>query len=226
MTNGDITKMIPIPDYIRTLPQPLIDGWMEVYKRVIKDEGVYMAVIIANNWIQNNSIKYYSNKITLTFQTEGPRLVMKSIGGDNYVDFVLTDDGYDRQGQKISPNLMKKWVDQINTGGLKIKGDFDHEMYDELLAKGLSADKVLESLKTLKNGVAESVKAIYDKGKMWLRALINPDYEDSIYESYGVSLEAELVIDDTTNTAVDGRLGGFTFARKAPQVNPRSVISK
>lgn len=198
----------------------------QIYKEIEKTDGPEIARIASSEWLSSQPVTTIS---TLNFVHEGPRMVRRSETGLAYVDFILADTGYDQKGLRMSEGVLQKWTNQINTGGLKIRGDFDHTLYDNLMKKGYSAERVLEMLKGFKDNIAESVKAVYDKGKMWLRALVNPDFEDMIYDSSGVSLEAELTIDDSTNTAVDGTLGGFSFITdKIPEgpINPRTTIDK
>jgi hypothetical protein len=165
-----------------------------------------------------------SEDIVLSFVKDGG--LVKQADGNSYVDFILTDDGYDRKGLRIQPHVMNKWAEMINKGSLVIKGDINHGDWDMFMDKGVSKEKFIPLLKKFKKGFAKSIKAIVDNGKMWVRAMVAPGYEDIISKATGVSLEARLDIDDATNEAYDGDLGGFTFTVGIDPINPRSVIHK
>jgi len=214
-----------LPDYVKELNVFLKKQWVIIYNELLLSEGEEVALIVANEWLLDNKDKYSLVCKTLNSSDCSIKMVKKSIGGKEYVDVILADTSRDPQGDQLSESLLKKWERQINDEGLKISGDFDHVMYDELISKGYSPDKIISMLRIFKQGVAKGIKAIYDKGKLWLRTLIDPEYKELIASSNGVSIEAKLIVDDN-GVAVDGELGGFTFARKTKQVNPNAIIVK
>jgi len=217
-----------IPDYVAKHGDVVANEWLSVYDSFADKVGDEWALIIANQWLLTKPVVCTKDScepvvMSLSFVKDGS--LVKNSDGTSYVDFVLTDNGYNRQGMKVSENLMLKWVDMINNKTLKIKGDVDHKDWDTLMNNGVSKESFISTLRKFKKSFAEGVKAIYDNGKMWIRAAIKPGYEDLVAKATGVSLEADLEI-DKDGVAVDGELGGFTFTINTEPVNPRSVIDK
>ena len=228
-----ITDIDDIPSYVKVYSDEIIKLWIARYNFVLENYDVDMALVVANEWlsIQSSRINVIvnispeeeevieSSKELVTFEMSDTKLIKKA-DGRSYVDFILSDTGIDRDGQRMSEGLLKSWAKNINDDGLTIKGDTNHKLYDMLVEQGREPSDVIEMLRRFKEGIAKSVKASYSKGKLWLRALIDPEYEDVILNSNGVSLEAEVTF-DKNKVGVTGSLGGFTFATGS--FNPRNA---
>jgi len=210
-----------IPSYVEKLPITVKSGWLKVYDTVEQLSGSSMALIVANNWLLN-----VKGLVSLEFSLDGG--LTKSSDGTTYVDFILTDSGYDDRGYKIEPHVLNEWATAINEQSLVIKGDENHVDYDYLMEMGVSKDRFMSVLKDFKKGFAKSVKAIVDNGKLWIRAAITPGYEELVSNATGISLEAELDFDDNNKRiAIGGKLGGFTFSTgNFKPHNPRAIIDK
>ena len=141
------------------------------------------------------------------------------------IDFVLTDVLRDSEGLRMSMPLLEKWMSQLNNN-FQIFGDADHEEFDVVADSNLPSEVVIKILRDSKKGFAKSIKAFINKGKLWVRALVDPRARSIVENARGISLEADLEIDEATNTAVDGELGGFTFATKSDPINIRAQIKK
>jgi hypothetical protein len=219
-----------LPSYVKKLNDKLKSKWVNIFNAAYEKYGEEKAFIIANTWLKS----IISSKKTIA-QTEktlsvikfeldnSKELIKRSEAGDEYIDFVLTDTLPDKEGIQYPLSLLEKWAKQINEGDMLL-GDTDHEEYDRLVATGISPDEVIEGLKK-KTGIAKALKAVINKGKLWVRAIIDKRYKTLIKDkAKGVSLEAVLVRDANSNI-VDGDLGGFTFGVNCNPVNERAVIA-
>jgi hypothetical protein len=216
---------------VSKLSDALKKKWISIFNTAEDKYGEEKAFIIANTWLKRNITKkevVAKTEKTLTlikFEVDDSKeLIKRADNGDEYIDFVLTDNLPDSKGVQYPEHILKKWVKEINSGELSLNGDIDHEEYDRLLAEGLSPEEVIARLKN-KTGIAKTLKAIYEKGKLWVRAIIDKRYKKQIKEkAQGVSLEAMLLRDEDDNI-VDAELGGFTFGVDCKPINGRAVIA-
>jgi len=105
--------------------------------------------------------------------------------------------------------MLKAWAKQINEN--PIVGDIDHLLYDKVLKSNMSDEQIRSVLKG-KPGIAKTVKAIFQKGKLWVKAIIDKRYKRIVEKSKGVSAEAFCTWEG--NKATSGDLLGFTFNLK------------
>jgi hypothetical protein len=221
---------VGLPEYITKLPDSLAKKWIVLYNDLEESYGSFKALMIANRWLKSKIQKreivaqtQQSVSIIKFTVDDSKELIKRTDDGEDYIDFVLTDNLPDKEGVIYPVELLQKWVEQINSGDVLI-GDYDHEAYDKLLKEGLSPDEVIARLKD-KPGIAKTLKAVFEKGKLWVRAIIDKRYKKLIKEkSKGISLEASL-IKDVDGNIVDGQLGGFTFALQHDPYNERAVIA-
>ena len=220
-----------LPSYVMKLSDANKSRWIEIFNAAYEKYGEEKALLLANTWLKRN-IKKESVVAKSTASVEhlvftvdtSSELIKRADDGEDYIDFILTDDKPDDEGVVYPPELLKKWADQINSGQLLL-GDFDHEKFNVLVKQGLRPNDVMQRLKT-KPGIAKMIKAVIDKGKLWVRTVIDKRYKKLIKEkAKGVSLEASLIRDDTTNEIIDGVLGGFTFAINSNPHNERAMIA-
>ena len=205
--------------------------WLAIFNKVRKAEGEEKASLVANTWL-----KKQVKKVQATAKTEGVQvktlhfvidnnsiMVQKAEDGQDYIDFVLSDNQPDREGFTVPLEILSKWEKDINSG-LEIVGDIDHIEYKRLMDGYYSKEEVVAMLKTKPNGIAKAVRAMLKDGKLWVRAIIDKRYKKSIEKAKGVSLEA-LMVADEKGKVVDGTLAGFTFAVNKEPYNPRAVIA-
>lgn len=222
-----------LPKYVANKPQEIKNKWILIFNAAQEKYGENKAMIIANTWLKKiitskkleaQTMEAKTTVETLTFELAEGELIKQTEDGEEYVDFVLVDDKTDNKGNKWNAATLKKWTDGINNGEISIVGDTDHEGYNDVVSKVVDPAKAAALIKNLKKGFAKSVKAIYDNGKMWVRAIIDKRYRTKIRNAKGVSLEA-MATRDINGNIVDGELLGFTFAVKGNPVNPRAVIA-
>ena len=224
------SKSKDLPSYVKKLSDTVKRKWVSIYNAAHSKYGEEKALIISNTWLKKQiSKKEAVAKTTkqisvIKFELDTSKeLIKRTKDGEDYVDFVLTDTLPDSEGVQYPLSLLEKWTEQINSGNILL-GDIDHKEYDALVQSGISPDEVMSRLKE-KPGIAKTLKAIIEKGKLWVRAIIDKRYKKIIKEkAKGVSLEA-LLIKDADDNIIDGELGGFTFGIDCKPVNDRAVIA-
>lgn len=218
-----------LPSYIKKLPENIRKKWVSIFNTAYEKYGEKKAIIISNKWLKTTITKKETVAKTektlslIKFEVDDSKeLIKKADNGEEYIDFIMADNEKDSAGDSYPETLLTKWAKQINSGDV-ILGDLDHEEYDRLIKAGYSVDEVMAKLKE-KKGIAKTLKAIVQKGKLWVRAIIDKRYKKVIKEkAKGVSLEA-LVTRDESGNIKDGDLGGFTFGVGCNPVNDRAVI--
>ena len=200
-----------IPTYVEKQEQSVKAKWISIFNEASKDEGSDVGLMVANLWLKRylDSIAPTLERIQFEVDDSKPELVTRSENGQEYVSFKLADIAKDQFGIKMTPKVLQEWADKINNGA-NLQGDVDHQEYDRLLALGLSEEDIKDKL-IGKNGLATAVQAIYEKGKLWVRALIDKRYKKVISKAKGVSMEA-LIQKDTDGNVLEGDLLGWTFA--------------
>ena len=185
--------------------------WIAIFNRVYAKEGDKMAFMVANNWLKKQ-VKTLTARSTVTrdiikFDIDVSKtLIKRSRDGEEYISQVLAtvDENYD--GKKFTEDVLKKWEQDINSGNAYV-GDIDHEMYDKVAQ--LPDDQVRDALKS-KPSIAKTVKAIYEKGKLWVKLLLDKRYKKLVRKAKGLSLEA-FISSNEKQEVYDGELLGFTF---------------
>lgn len=218
-----------LPTYVKNRSDAIKRKWIAIFNSIYEKEGDSKAFAMANSWLkkqvkQKVMTAKSENHIERVFFTvdESQGFIKRSDGGEEYIDFVLTDNKPDREGVQYPIEVLQKWAEYINSGNAFV-GDIDHKQYDEILSMGKNSDETLEMLRK-KQGIARGLKAVIDKGRLWVRALIDKRYSKIVRErAKGVSLEAFLVKEN--DKIVDGKLAGFTFSINDTPWNSRAVIA-
>ena len=207
-----------IPSYVANKPKPVQDKWLSIKKQYSVDSDA-VGIATANKWLASYKPLAIENFV---FKADKEQIVQRSIGGVNYFDFLLADTRYDDYGTKYSEDFLKKIANIINDGKVSLTGDFNHETLKLLQEQGVSNESIKEKLHSLKQGVAKGIKAIYDKGRLYLRTLVDQKYHDRVMKAKGVSIEGSFVREG--DTFVDGMILGFSFidAKDKNLGNPRA----
>lgn len=215
-----------LPEYIIKQPPAIRARWIFVFNKTYEEHGEEMAFIVANKWLLRESKKSFvarSKRHIVHFNIDDKDgFIKRDEEGNDYISFVLTDTTSDPAIQ-YTPELLKGWADSIN-GGNYIVGDFNHREYDLIMATSGSAEEIGNKLKE-KKGIAKAVKAVYEKGKLWVKALIDKRYKNKIKQA-GVSLEANIPEETMYGgQATEGDLFGFSFIVGEAQGNPIARVS-
>lgn len=178
-----------LPSYVKGRPREIVTRWIEIFNSVYSEHGEELAFIVANKWLKKYYDEHkYVKRCVIQFDVDtSQKFISRSDDGEDYVTLVLGSTEPHKDGLVYSESLLKKWENDINTGNLSIGGDIDHELYDKLLDAGLSDERIRKELKS-KPSIAKAFKAIYEKGKLFLRAMIDKRYRKIITESRGVSV--------------------------------------
>lgn len=214
---------VNLPGYIKNKPLRIKQKWIKIFNDIDEQHGEQTAFIVANSWLKRQLQNMFNTKereeiartaqavtrIPLELDTSR-EVISRTKDGQEYVSFKLADVFKDRYGKQLTPKILKKWADQINSGEVFV-GDIDHEAYDQACMEPISDDEFDYKVKN-KNGIAKAVRAVFEKGKLWVKAIIDKRYKKQIQKSKGVSMEAVLFEDkDDDNKITDAKLLGFTF---------------
>jgi hypothetical protein len=219
-----------IPNHIPQHMQPM---WQSVYNESLS-QGQTMATVLANKWVLQNSVvrepvcRASETLVPIKFAITAEHMIVRSSEGQDYVTAVLSDDQPywvpDMHGQwsmeQFTGTVLEKFAATINKE--TPVGDMDHKFYDTVLKQNFSDEMIKRALKQ-KPGIVKAVQAVVNKGKLYLRLLIDKRYKKVIEKAKGLSLEA-MVSKDSTGKVVDGTLLGFTVAVDHTPVNQRAVM--
>jgi len=204
-----------LPSYVKKLSPELRAKWVLVYNEAYKEAGVEAALIAANSWLKRKLTE--SKRVAkddkhveiIKFEIdETKEFISRSEDGEEYISFKLADVRPDKAGYTTDEAVLKKWAEKINSGEVLL-GDLDHEEWN----RWVSADIPEQELRQKVNGkktIAKAIKAVVEKGRLWIKAIIDKRYRALLKKVKGASLEAAVVTDET-NRIHDGDLFGFSF---------------
>lgn len=207
-----------LPDYVKNKPEDMQKKWIGIFNDIAAEEGEEMAFIVANSWLKRELDKYKQYvaraenamvRIPFELQTDKDYIV-RSEGGSEFVSFKLADIMKDSLGVQLNEDTLKEWADRINNGEVVI-GDVDHQTWNYYAQQAIPDDEFDTNIR-YKPGIAKAVKAIVDKGRLWVKAMIDKKYKSVIEKAKGVSMEAVAKRNPETNELLGADLLGFTFA--------------
>lgn len=216
-----------LPEYVRNKSEPLQKKWKFIYESVFEENGSEMALIVANKWLKGQIVekktiaRTESQLESISFVVEDTEFLSRTEDGEDYVSFKLADNAKDKFGVQLPDSILMAWADKINSGEI-VLGDIDHKAFEELLKSGAS-DEVIKSMIKQKPSIAKAVRAVFEKGRLWVRAIIDKRYKKTIEKSKGVSLEAA-VKRDLAGNVITGDLLGFTFGINQNPVIPGTEV--
>jgi len=196
-----------LPSYVKNRSTAVRQKWVAISNAAEAKYGPQKATLISNTWLKNQVVPQKSTRTIIRLEADNAKhFVQRDANGDEYVSFILSSLLPHKDGKQFSEATLKKWAEHINNN--PIIGDVDHALYYKLADAGVSDDTIINLLKS-KRGIAKSVKAVYEKGKLWVRAIIDKRYKRLIEKSKGVSVET--VCDLTSHDEKDWEMLGFTF---------------
>jgi len=198
-----------LPRYVKNRSEHIKKKWVKLFNDAYRAYGGKRAMLIANLWLKKQvTSSGFMKRSTLKFEVyEDKGFLSRSKDGQEYITLVLNTTDAHRDGIVFTEELLKDMAKQINKE--PIVGDIDHALYKKILQSGMSDEQVKRVLRS-KPGIAKTVKAIYDKGKLWVRAIIDKRYRRLIQKSKGVSSEI-FYSNRGNNTISAAELLGFTF---------------
>lgn len=151
--------------------------------------------------------------------------IQKGKDGEYYLEGVLSDNKMDSMGKKFTPETLKDFAHQINKRG--IFGGITHGEWDSLKMKysHLSEDEFIEKALNERKGILKVIKAVFDKGKLWIKALIDKRYLNHVNKFKSMSIEALI---PKKYQQGDQYTGGTVLglALDNSPVNSRAIVTK
>ncbi len=189
-------------------------AWSVVKKRFKKVNGKWVA-------------KGFMPKLyTFDIEMKDPEtFITKADDGNYYLEGVLADTLPDSEGKAFTEEALKEFEKQINSG--QIIGGITHKEYQELIMKysHLPTDEFIAKALSERKGILKTIKAIYDKGKLWIKALIDKRYLNHIKKFKKMSIEAFVPKElQQEGKYLGGRVLGFALDNRA--INPRAIVAK
>jgi cation transport regulator ChaB len=186
-------------------------AWESVKRKFKKVDGAWIA--------KGLSLDFYS----FSLEVEDKNVfVQKGEDGEYYLEAALSDTMYDTQGKRFTEEALQAYAEQINNVGLA--GFITHEDWNNFKRENmhLSEEAFVAKARTERKGILKTVKAIYEKGKLWIKALIDKRYLNHVRKFNKVSIEALVPRRfQSSNEYHGGYVLGFALDNNA--VNRRAV---
>lgn len=151
--------------------------------------------------------------------------IQKGKDGEYYLEGVLSDSNPDSMGKKFSPETLKDFAHQINKRG--IFGGITHNEWDSLKMKysHLSEEEFVKKALNERKGILKVIKAVFNKGKLWVKALIDKRYLNHVSKFKSMSIEALIPKKyQQGNRYTGGTVLGLALDNSP--INPRAVVTK
>lgn len=147
------------------------------------------------------------------------KVVMNSETEEIILDAVLADTDKNTDGDFFTEEELRSIETQINTFGSTLP-DVDHEKLNSLVKKyGNNYDAIVAELKREK-GIFKNIKAVFEKGKLWIQAVLDKRYKNHTEKFKGLSIES-LAKRDSSGRLKNPKYLGFTFTN-----NPKLKAAK
>jgi cation transport regulator ChaB len=194
--------------------QAFATAWSVVKQRFRKVDGKFVA----------NSNDFVLPEL-FSFELTEPstKIVMNADTEEIHMEAVLATEEPNKSGKFFTVEELEQLANQINAEGSTLP-DVDHEVLQGLVNKyGNNIDLIKKELQQRK-GIMKSIRAVVDKGKLWIQAVLDKRYKNHIDKFKGLSIEA--VADSTPGP---GRLKnptyfGFTFTNN-PQLSGAQIAA-
>jgi cation transport regulator len=220
-----------LPPNIKRLPVGAQTMFRKVFNSSISRHGEVLANKIAwaavktkfkrvgDNWVAKGmGLSFF----TFSMTTNKEVFVKKGADGEYYLEATLSDNQFDSEGRRFTSEALQTYANQINTYG--IAGFITHRDWDDfkMANSHLSEEEFIRKARTERKGILKTVKAIYEKGKLWIKALIDKRYINHVKRYNKVSIEALVPTRYQTSTEYRGGYAlGFALDNNA--INPRAT---
>lgn len=188
-------------------------AWSIVKKRFKKVNG---------KWVAKG---FLPDLYTFDLSMKGEEFVIKAEDGEYYLEGVLADIYPDSQGYAFTEEALKSFEEQINSG--QIIGGITHDEYKNLIMKysHLPTEEFIAKALSERKGILKTVKAIYEKGRLWIKALVDKRYLNHIKKFKKMSIEAFIPKELQENgNYLGGKVLGFALDNNA--INRRAIVAK
>lgn len=185
-----------------------------VKKKLVRQDGMLIAMSEAFE-----TPKLY----TFELQTNDLNVVQNAETGELLIEGILADTTLNTEGQRFDSESLNEICEQINTFGSS-NPDEDHEILDiakkhlpELIMKhNHDKEKVKAEFAQIMNerkGVFKNIKGMVKDGKLWIQAVLDKRYTNTLKKYGKMSIEA-LAVDNGSGVLKKPKYIGFTFTDK------------
>ena len=222
-----------LPDSIKKLPQAAQSLYRKAYNNVSGkyDEATTSKIAwgvvkkkfkkVDGKWIARG---LSSDTFTFTIDTKEGELIQRAENGEFYIEGVLSDTLPDQLGTSFTEQALMDFADQINSGN--IQGGITHQEYNDLIQKylHLPTNEFIARARKERKGILKLVKAVYEKGKLWIKALVDKRYANHVRKFNKMSIEAHVPENlRHGNKFLGGTIIGFALDNNA--INPRAEVT-
>ncbi len=188
-----------LPVELRRLPVKAQNMFMKAFNSSITRTSEEVAYKVAWSLVKKQFKKVDGKWIargmghslyTFDMTNKGTSFIKKDKDGEYFLEAVLTDTMVDEVGTKYTEATLIDYAKQINEYG--IAGFITHADWDEFCTNNLHLDEeaFVARARTERKGIFKTIKAIYEKGKLWIKALIDKRYVKQAKKFNKVSIEA------------------------------------
>jgi len=223
-----------LPSPIQRLPYPAQTVYRQTYNISNNKHDSTIANKIAWGVVKNKFTRvgdqYVAKGLTnqlLNFEMKMSTevFITKADNGEHFLEAVLSDDMKDSQGKRFTTKALKDYADQINTHG--ISGFITHADWDSFKMKWshLSPEAFVAKARSERKGILKTIKAIFEKGKLWIKAIIDKRYLKQVKKFNRLSIEAYVPSQNQVGDTYDGGYAlGFAMDNNA--INRRAIVAK
>lgn len=186
-------------------------AWAAVKKRFTKTGDKWVA--------KGMGLDFY----TFTMVSKPDIFIQKADNGEYYLEATLSDTEEDSEGKRFTASALQTYADQINKYG--VAGFITHQDWDafKMANSHLSEEEFVNKARKERKGILKTVSAVFKKGKLWIKALIDKRYLNHIRRFNKVSIEA--LVPSRLQTRSEYK-GGYVlgFALDNQAINQRATI--
>lgn len=229
------SSIYALPEYLhKVLPPAGLELFLELYNSAFKNynedtafqmawEGVKLKfqregdnIVIHNHYYQAepevHSLEMSPEETNIAINSETEEIIM---------DAVLADTNPNSDGKFFSEKELVALAEQINVFGSTLP-DVDHEKLMGLVKKyGRDSESIRLALKNEK-GLMKTIKASVEKGRLWIRAVLDKRYKNHLEKFKGLSIEA--FADVENGEFKNAEYLGFTFTNNPKLKGARIAI--
>ena len=223
-----------LPASIKKLPIKAQQMFLKAYNKSYINYGETTAFKIAwgivkkqfklvkGEWVAKGmSLNFYSFKL----KNSNNFFINKASNGESYLEGILSTNDKDNDGDTFTEEALKSFAKQINEYG--IAGFITHADWDEFKMKNshLPREAFIAKARSQRKGILKTIKAVYEKGKLWIKALIDKRYVKRAKQFTRMSIEAIIPSKYNNNKVYSGGdVLGFALDDRA--INRGSKIAR
>lgn len=197
------------PSYVTKFPEAIQEQWTGLNNTLgIGAANKFLErIMVKTNEVAVAHYKEDTEIFTLSFAPREEQIVIHAEGDEEFIDFILTDAKSNRLGTSFDEDFLNELAEQINKNPMI--GDFNHQEMTKYQKQGFGLQTIKDLMKG-KSGVAKTVKALVENGKLFVRTIIDKRYRKRIKASKGVSIEGAFA-KSASGKYSSGTVFGFSF---------------